>query len=151
MKNSLLLALLLLSLCDTAQGFHSRPEPIRKRTRNATPGSANPNTPLRQTAKFKNLEEVFTSYQEEPLMVIFTAVNCGPCRLMKKELKQVKDQVSLKMFAIDTEQYPHVGTRFQIAALPCLLVVRNGEPILRIEGVQKAEQVVEQIHSIALL
>jgi len=61
--------------------------------------------------KFKNFEEVLATYHEEPLMVIFTAVNCGPCRLMKQELKQVSSMVGgkLQMFAVDTEKFPHIG------------------------------------------
>ena len=68
---------------------------------------------------------------------------------MKKELSQVRDMIKLRMFAVDTELYPHVGTRFEVGALPCLLVVQNGEPVLRIEGVQTAEEVIQQIQTIA--
>ena len=86
-------------------------------------------------------------------MVMFTAVNCGPCRLMKRELKQVSDTLgpSLKVFAIDTAQYPQVGSRYHVGALPCLLLVQEGEAILRIEGVQTAEEVVQQIQTITPL
>lgn len=101
--------------------------------------------------KFKNFEEVLATYHEEPMMVLFTAVNCGPCKLMKRELQQVKDMVDgkFKMFAVDTEKFPHIGSRFQISALPCVLLVQKGEPLLRMEGVVKAEEVVERVRTVS--
>ena len=104
--------------------------------------------------RFKNFEEVLATYHEEPLMLIFTAVNCGPCKLMKQELKRASSLTGgdkFKMFSVDTNNFPHVGSRFQIAALPCLVLVQNGEPLLRIEGVLKAEEVVERIQTTILI
>ena len=103
--------------------------------------------------KFKNFEEVLATYHEEPMMVIFTAVNCGPCKLMKQELKQVKTMIDgkVRMFAVDTEKFPHIGSRFDIRALPCLLLVHNGEALLRIEGVLKAEEVLERVRTITFV
>lgn len=104
--------------------------------------------------KFKNFEEVLATYHSEPMMVMFTAVNCGPCKLMKHELNRVKGilgEEKFKLFAVDTEKFPHIGSRFDIHALPCLLLVQNGEPLLRIEGVLKAEKIMEQIQTTRLL
>lgn len=154
MKNQLLSLLLLSSLLLGSNAFHSRSDlsGVRKPTNNnQLPANALlKDTSLNaHTHKFKNFEEVLAAYHEQPLMVMFTAVNCGPCRIMKKELKEVRDQVGpdLKMFSIDTAQYPHVGARFHVGALPCLMLVQNGETILRIEGVQRADTIVQQIHT----
>lgn len=152
MKNQLLPLLLLSSLLSGSNAFHSRSVGVRKRTNN---NQLPKSTILKDTSlhahthKFKNFEEVLASYNEQPLMVMFTAVNCGPCRLMKKELKEVRDQVGpdLKMFSIDTAQYPKVGARFDVGALPCLMLLQNGETILRMEGVQRADTIVQQIHT----
>jgi len=107
-------------------------------------------TSLHSTSqKFKNFEEVLDIYRSEPLMVVFTAVNCGPCRLMKQELRQVKTMTKgrFRMFAVDTEKFPHVGKRFAVAALPCLLIVQDGKALLRIEGVHKAAEVLAQVQT----
>ena len=107
----------------------------------------------RSSSKFRNFDEVLSTFQEEPLMVIFTSVNCGPCRLMKKEINQVNSLMGgrYKIVAVDTEKFPHVGSRFEVAALPCLLMVQNGEEILRLEGVVKAEEVIERVRTITPL
>jgi len=100
--------------------------------------------------KFKNLEQVLDTFREEPVVIYFSTSMCGPCRLMKKEVATVKEMVGdeLKMFSIDTEKWPQVGSRFKIARLPCLVVVRGGEVKLRLEGVNSAETVVEKVRSL---
>lgn len=100
--------------------------------------------------KFKNFEQVLESFPEEPVVIYFSTSMCGPCKLMKKEVAAVKEMVGdeLKLFSIDTEKWPQVGTRFQISRLPCLVVFRGGEVKLRLEGVNSAATVVEQMRSL---
>ena len=138
------------STTASAAHQHSHHQPHRSK-HNSQQQNNNNNTP---NHKFKNFEEVLATYHEEPMMVIFTAVNCGPCKLMKHELNRVKGilgEEKFKVFAVDTEKFPHIGSRFDIHALPCLLLVQNGEPLLRIEGVLKAEKIMEQIQTTRLL
>jgi thiol-disulfide isomerase/thioredoxin len=100
--------------------------------------------------KFKNFEEVLDKFQEEPVIFYFSTRKCGPCKLMKTELSTVNKMMGddFKIFSIDTEKWPHVGARFKIARLPCIVVFRKGEVLLRLEGVHQAEQVVEQVRTL---
>jgi thioredoxin 1 len=102
------------------------------------------------SSKFKNIEEMLDTFRAEPVLVSFTSVNCGPCRLQKKELAAVAQVVGsgFKMFAIDTEKWPHVGSRFKVGKLPCLVVVKEGEVLLRLEGFTRAEDVLSRIKPI---
>ena len=90
------------------------------------------------------------TFRSEPVLVSFTSVNCGPCKLQKKELAAVSQVVGtgFKMFAIDTERWPHVGSRFKVGKLPCLVVVKEGEVLLRLEGLTMAEDVLSGIRHI---
>lgn len=107
----------------------------------------NPATVAHKTSKFKNIEEMLDTFRAEPVLVSFTSDNCGPCKLQKRELAAVSEIVGsgFKMFAIDTEKWPHVGSRFKIGKLPCLVVVKEGEVLLRLEGLTKAEDVLSMI------
>jgi thiol-disulfide isomerase/thioredoxin len=100
-----------------------------------------------RSSKFKNIEDLLETFRAEPVLVAFTSVNCGPCKLQKKELATVSQIVGngFKMFAIDTEKWPHVGSRFKVGTLPCLVVVKEGEVILRLEGLTKAAEVVSRL------
>ena len=40
--------------------------------------------------KFKTFDEVLDRHHDETVLVCFEAFNCGPCRLMKKELEQLQ-------------------------------------------------------------
>ena len=103
------------------------------------------------TYKFKNVEEMLHAFKEEPVLVYFTSVTCGPCKLQKKELANVRELVgaesAFKVISIDTKKWPHVGSKFAIGKLPCLLVMKNKEILLRLEGLTKAEELVEKVYS----
>lgn len=91
------------------------------------------------------------AFAGEPVLVYFSSANCGPCHLQRKELvalrKASSDLERLKIVAIDTEKWPHVGSRYQIRSLPCLMVVKDKEILLRLEGLTKAEDLAEQMHT----
>lgn len=89
------------------------------------------------------------AFRDEAVVIYFTSVTCGPCKLQKKELSTVHMLLganSLKVLSIDTEKFPHVGSRYNIGKLPCLLLMKDKEVILRLEGLTKADVLVEHFH-----
>lgn len=105
---------------------------------------------LYASRQFRNVEEMLDSFREELVLINFMAVNCGPCRLQKKELATVSRSVgnSLHMLAIDTNRWPSVSSRFEVGKLPCLVAFKNGQILFRLEGYTKAEDVVERLRSV---
>ncbi len=104
-------------------------------------------TALSVGVRYKNFEDMLESNPGETVLVYFSAVNCGPCRIQKKELMKVQQLLGekCKIFAVDTETWPHVGSRFKVHALPCLVVFKDGELLHRFEGVTHATDVVQQL------
>lgn len=113
---------------------------------------ASSSTALNAAMKFKNFDQVLDAF-EEPVLVYFSTKNCGPCKLMKKEVEEVRRMVGedFKVFSIDTERWPSVGSRCKVAKLPCLVVFQQGQILLRFEGVNKAEDVVKQVRNLPSL
>lgn len=107
-------------------------------------------TVLRAGMKFKNFEQVLDTFHKETVIIYFEAAKCGPCRIMKKELESVRKLVGndIKIFSLDTEKFPNLGSRYNIHKLPCLVVVRDGKIRLKMEGVTKAEVVVEHVQAL---
>jgi thioredoxin 1 len=107
---------------------------------------------LYSSVKFKDFDHVLNTFHKETLVIYFGTNNCGPCRLMKQELaaarKLIGKNESLKIFSLDTEKWPHLGTRYGIQRLPCILFVREGEIQKRLEGVTKAEVLAEEFRSL---
>jgi thioredoxin-like negative regulator of GroEL len=122
----------------------------RRRKNPATVAGSDVAGTRRSKSKFKNIEDMLDTFRAEPVLVSFTSINCGPCKLQKKELAAVSQIVGsdFKMFTIDTEKWPHVGSKFKIGKLPCLVVVKEGEVLLRLEGLIKAEEVVSRLRPI---
>mmetsp|Transcript_128120 Transcript_128120/g.370908 ORF Transcript_128120/g.370908 Transcript_128120/m.370908 type:complete len:152 (+) Transcript_128120:112-567(+) len=143
MRKSLLL-LLQLSLFHSppAHGFTPKREPGRRRV-------LEPPTSINAAMKFKNFEQVLEKFNEEPVVIYFSVKKCGPCKLMKKEISTVKKMVGdeFKIFSLDADMWPQVGSRFEISRLPTLVVFQEGEVKLRLEGVNSAESVVEMVRS----
>jgi thioredoxin-like negative regulator of GroEL len=69
---------------------------------------------------------------------------------MKKEMATFKEMIGseLKVFSIDTEKWPEVGSRFKVARVPTLVLFRGGEIQLRLEGLNSAQTVIEQVKSL---
>jgi thioredoxin-like negative regulator of GroEL len=104
--------------------------------------------------KFKNVDDMLNAFREEPVVIYFTSVTCGPCRLQMKELAHVRELVGVesafKVVSIDTKKWPHVGSKFSIGRLPCLLLMKDKEVLVRLEGLTKAEELVEKVYSNAI-
>eukprot|EP00523_Entomoneis_sp_CCMP467_P016705 CAMPEP_0168783570 /NCGR_PEP_ID=MMETSP0725-20121227/9764_1 /TAXON_ID=265536 /ORGANISM="Amphiprora sp., Strain CCMP467" /LENGTH=230 /DNA_ID=CAMNT_0008833571 /DNA_START=19 /DNA_END=711 /DNA_ORIENTATION=- len=124
--------------------------------------------------QYKNVEQMLDSFRDEPLLIAFTAVNCGPCKLQRKELvnvqkdlnhhhpppptaaaasppqnqNQQQQQQRITMVAIDTDRWPNVGSRFHVGKLPCLVAVQNGRELLRLEGLQSAQDITQQVRAV---
>ena len=97
--------------------------------------------------KFRTFEEMLEKYRDTPILVSFEAKWCGPCKLMKKELKIVRDELadSVMVARIDTEKFPSLGARYEVEGLPSVILFVDGEPVHRIEGLEEASEILRQV------
>ena len=97
--------------------------------------------------KFRNFEEMLEQHRETPILVSFEAKWCGPCKLMKKELKIVRDKLaeSVMVARIDTEKFPSLGARYKVEGLPSVILFVDGELVHRIEGLEEAAEIIRQV------
>ncbi|HEY9646424.1 MAG TPA: thioredoxin [Chroococcidiopsis sp.] len=96
--------------------------------------------------QFGSFQEL-VSGSDVPLLVDFYAPWCGPCQMMAPILEQVNAQMRdrLRVVKINTENYPELASRYQIQALPTLVLFKHGQPVDRIEGVRTAPQLVQHL------
>jgi len=97
--------------------------------------------------KFRTFEEMLELYRDTPILVSFEAKWCGPCKLMKKELKIVRDELaeSVMVARVDTEKFPSLGARYEVEGLPSVILFVDGEPVHRIEGIEGASEILRQV------
>jgi thioredoxin len=99
--------------------------------------------------QFSNFQDLLDS-SDVPILVDFYATWCGPCQMMAPILEQVGANLRdrLQVVKIDTDKYPNLATKYQIEALPTLVLFKNGKPAERIEGVLQASQLIQHLSTL---
>ncbi|MEU5380742.1 thioredoxin [Streptomyces sp. NPDC005968] len=75
-----------------------------------------------------------------PVVVDLWATWCGPCRMVTPALEQVARELAgrIKLAKVDVDKNPRVSGRFQVQAVPTLLVLDHGESVARQTGAAPA-------------
>ena len=69
-------------------------------------------------------------------------IRCGPCKMMVPVLEDIATRMDneLKVAKVDTDKYPRLGSRFQVEALPTLILFDKGEVVDRYIGYMNADE-----------
>jgi len=93
------------------------------------------------------------TFQEEvldadtPVLVDFTAVWCGPCKMLDPIVTQLATdwdgQVKVVKLDVDTNQ--GIAMQYQVMGVPSLLLFQNGTVKERMTGYRPKKQIVKKI------
>jgi thioredoxin 1 len=93
--------------------------------------------------------DTFISTQALPVLTDFWAEWCGPCKMMHPVLQDLAKEWKgrLTVIKVDTEKKPHLANRFQISAIPTMILFKGGREIHRFQGAMPLAQLKRELES----
>lgn len=80
---------------------------------------------------------------EKLVLVDFSATWCGSCRTLKHVLEELK--TDFKIVSVDIDEEIDLADEYNIHAIPCLIVFKDGVEVKRSVGMKTKKDILDMI------
>ncbi len=86
-------------------------------------------------------QEVLNS--DMPVLIDFYADWCGPCKMLSPVIEEVSQENSnIKVVKINVDESQEIAVKYQVMSIPTLVVIKNGNEVMRSVGLIDKSQIV---------
>jgi thioredoxin 1 len=83
----------------------------------------------------------------DPVLVDFSAVWCGPCKMLDPIVEELATEWSgkVKVVKLDVDHAPEIAMKYQVMGVPTLMLFIDGETRERITGFQPKDRIISKL------
>ena len=81
---------------------------------------------------------------DRPVLADFYANWCGPCKMLRPILEEISDdRQDVKVVSINIDEEDELAEQFDVSAIPCVVLIRDGMEVDRSVGLKPREALEE--------
>ena len=81
-----------------------------------------------------------------PVLVDFWAPWCAPCRVVSPVLEEIAgERDDLRVVKVNIDDNMETAAKYQILAIPTMILFRHGEPVRTISGARPKKAIVSEL------
>ena len=89
-------------------------------------------------ANDSNFDELVLQ-SDKPVLVDFFATWCGPCKMLSPILEDMSKSSDYTIVKVDIDENPYLVREWEVASVPTLFIVKNGEKKEKMIGFRPKE------------